>query len=76
MKLNLKRIAELEKEYDGKNISLNSLQEMINQIMYPQKDPTGWNNTSTYDFALNTLVELKVIEDVDMKKSKPTQLNS
>ena len=75
MKLNLKRIAELEKEYDGNNISLNALQEMINQVIFPQKDPTGWNNTSTYDFALNTLKDLGVIIESDGKKPLQ-QLNS
>jgi hypothetical protein len=76
MKLNLKKIAELEKQYDGNNISLNALQEMINLVLYPQKDPTGWNNTSSYDFALSTLRDLEVIEEDKLTKKEVTQLNS
>ena len=38
---------------------------MIDQVFYPQQDPMGWNNTSTYDFAINTLKDLGVLEETD-----------
>jgi len=74
MKLNLKRIAELEKEYDGNNISLNTLQQMVDQVMYPQKDMGGWNNTSVYFLALSTLKDLGIIDGPEPEDKKP--LNS
>lgn len=75
MNLDLKRIQELEVEYKGNSISLNALENMINSVMFPQLDPMGWNNTSTYNLALNTLRELKVITDPKENKVA-TQLNS
>ena len=75
MKLNLKRIQELEAEYNGKQISLNTLEIMVNSVMFPKKDPMGWNNTSTYDLAFNTLKDLGVIEEPIGKKGSQ-QLNS
>ena len=78
MKLNLKKLHQLETEYVGNNISLNALQSMIDQVLYPTADPMGWNNRSPYDFALNSLKELGVIEDeCKDKKDKARQpLNS
>ena len=51
---------------------------MIDQVLYPTADPMGWNNRSPYDFALNSLKELGVIEDeCKDKKDKARQpLNS
>jgi hypothetical protein len=72
MKLNLERIKELEEEYNGNSISLNTLQQMIDQVMYPTKDLMTWRNESVYNLALSTLTELGVIANV--KDSK--QLNS
>ena len=72
MKLNLERIKELEEEYNGNSISLNTLQQMIDQVMYPTKDLMTCRNESVYNLALSTLTELGVIANV--KDSK--QLNS
>ena len=75
MKLNLTRLHELEKSYDGNQISLNTLENMVNSVMFPQKDPMGWNNTSTYTLALNTLKDLGIIEEPN-GKTEVKQLNS
>jgi len=74
MKLNLKKLAEVEKRYSDNSISLSALQTMIDQVFYPQKDPSGWNNTSSTDYAINTLKDLGILEDTADKTSKP--LNS
>ena len=78
MKLNLKKLKALEVEYAKNPISLSALQSMIDQVVYRQQDPMGWNNTSSYDFAVNSLKELGVIEDeYKDKKDKARQpLNS
>jgi len=71
MKLNLKRIQELEGEYAGNPISLNTLQTMVDQVAFPMDDPMGLTNKSTYDLALQTLTELGVISGVDKPEVKP-----
>lgn len=76
VKLNFKRIQELENEYNAKghNISHNTLQRMIDIIMTP-RDPGGWTNQSAYLLATNTLLELGILEQPKTKKDTQ-QLNS
>ena len=71
VKLNLNRIAELEKQNVGNNIYLNTLQQMVDIVMMP-RDPMGLDNQSTTNLALNTLKDLGII---DMQNTTQ-QLNS
>ena len=75
IKLNMKRIAELEKKNMGNQIYLNTLQQMVDLIMMPS-DPMGLSNESAVNLATTTLKDLKVIDD-DREVKKPVeQLNS
>jgi len=72
MKLNLKRIKELEEEYKGNPISLNTLQIMIDTVLNTNNS-YGLKNEATYIFSVNNLKDLRVIIDDE----KPVQqLNS
>jgi len=76
VKLNFKRIQELENEYNAKGhtISQNTLQTMIDIVMTPL-DPIGYSNNSSYILAINTLTDLGVLESPEPAK-KAEQINS
>jgi len=76
VKLNFKRIQELENEYNAKGhtISQNTLQTMIDIVMTPH-DPFGLNNMSANALAINTLTDLGVLESPEPAK-KAEQINS
>jgi hypothetical protein len=69
-KINMKRVSELEATYSTNPISLNALQGMIDIVMTPQRQ---WdNNAYHYELAVNTLIDLGVIEKMEAIQ----QLNS
>lgn len=75
IKLNMKRIGELEQHNANNKIYLNTLQQMVDLVMTPE-DPMGLANLSATNLALNTLKDLGVIDD-DREVKKPVeQLNS
>ena len=71
MRLNLKNLAKIEKQcrINDNHVSLNTIQQMLDVVLAEHKSDTG------YELALNTLVDLGVIEDVEIKK-EVKQLNS
>jgi len=74
IKLNLKRIEELEKEYQNSRISLDALHVMVDQVL-SLPDPMGLNNELNLNFAYGTLLDLGVIITPDTSKTSK-QLNS
>lgn len=75
VKLNLKRIGELEEQNQGNQIYLNTLQQMIDIVMTPV-DPLGLANESNVVIAANTLRELGVLDDPKTETKEPEHLNS
>jgi len=73
MKLNLKKIKEIELEYQSSPISIITLQNLINMVASSSQDG-AYLKTSAYKLALNTLQELGVIVESESKKIE--QLNS
>ena len=71
VKLNLKKLAELEVMYKENPIYLNTLQKMINLVMTPP-DPMGLSNESSVELAANTLKDLGILEE----RYATQQLNS
>jgi hypothetical protein len=71
VKLNMKKVSELEAQYTNDGIYLSTLQRMIDIVMTPQ---SPWDsNNSHYTLAVNTLRDLGVIEG---PKTMTQQLNS
>ena len=76
IKINMKRLADLEQQNANNKIYLNTLQQMVDMVMMPQ-DPLGMSNLSAIALAMCTLADLKVIDDPEDRKNKDvTQLNS
>jgi hypothetical protein len=71
MKINLKRVKELERTYCDSPVSINTLQEMISLVLRFQEAPMNLA-TNNVSMALETLKDLGVIVD----ESKISQLNS
>ncbi len=59
-KINMKKIAELEKQNQGNTIFLNTLQHMIDITMTPS-DPLDSNMVNKY-LATNTLIDLGILD--------------
>jgi hypothetical protein len=75
IKLNLDQVAKLEKQNANNSIYLNTLQHMVNILMMPA-DPMGLDNQSATTLALNTLMDLGVIEQIEDRPKDIQQLNS
>jgi len=73
IKLNLDRIAALEKQHTNDSIYLNTLQRMIDIIMEPYDILD--KNMSANVLAQQTLTDLGVIDEIE-KDKKSEQLNS
>ena len=70
VKLNMKKVSELEATHMNDGIYLSTLQQMIDIVMTPQ---SPWDsNNSHYTLAVNTLKDLGVIEEPKTSQ----QLNS
>ena len=72
IKLNLEKIAKLEKTHVNDYIYLNTLQRMIDIMMEPHNLID--ENSSTRELALQTLTDLGVVDQ--QKSGKKEQLNS
>jgi hypothetical protein len=78
MRIDLKQLAKVEKDYQGNTVAYNSLQTMMNTVLCNWDiSPTGIQQDSvsiSLQVAINTLRELKILRD---EKDKPVQqLNS
>jgi exonuclease V gamma subunit len=78
MRIDLKQLAKVEKDYQGNTVAYNSLQTMMNTVLCNWDiSPTDIQQDSvsiSLQVAINTLRELKILRD---EKDKPVQqLNS
>ena len=72
MKINLKNLSKLEKNYrmNDNQVSLNTLQTMLDVVLSGNNESSGG-----YELAINTLASLDIIDGVEIKKDAK-QLNS
>lgn len=72
MKINLKKVEDLEKAYYNRPICTSTLNNLLNIVISADDTVTA---TKSYMIAYSTLVNLRVIED-ENEPPKPQHLNS
>jgi hypothetical protein len=75
MKINLEKLREIEKDFEGDHITSGVLQTMLNTVLEFYNTPNN-STPNNVRLAVNTLADLGIIEEEKEPSKKIKQINS